>query len=129
MKDCKMINDIDEEGLLLDQLKGARWKVEQIKKEITLLAIDKSEAEYSLEVIEQAIVDYMQGNGLVKFANCTLGQSEVVDIADEKAVPKEYLREKISYEPNKIKIKDERPDANWYSIKERHFIKLTTTQG
>lgn len=111
------ITEHDEEGILIDQLKSARWKLEQIKRQQTKLALDKDLAEHELEVIKQAIIDYMEGNGLVQFANCTLGYSESIDCPDLEAIPDDYIRVKTVKEPNKALIKAAKPQGNWYVVK------------
>jgi hypothetical protein len=48
----------DEESLLLDQLQSARHAVEVAKKVVAAARLKQNQAEYQLEVIEQAVADY-----------------------------------------------------------------------
>lgn len=116
--------NIDEEELFLkDKLNSARHAVELKKQEIRELTLQKNQLEKTLEDTEQAIIDYMQGNGLLATDNFILGRSYSVDIADAEAVPDEYCRIKTVREPNKILIKEVKPQGNWYSITEKFNIR------
>ena len=66
------------------------------------------------------VIAEMQQQGVVKeeltdFVISLKRGAESVDVADEAAVPSEYLR--VKTEVDKAKIKAVRPDANWYAIK------------
>lgn len=109
----------NEEAFLLDRLRSDRHAVEVAGRAITDARLKKAEAEARLEQTEQAVVDYMTANGLIKFANCTLGKSESVDCPDIDAVPEEFIRTKVTKEVNKALIRAARPAGNWYTIAEK----------
>lgn len=116
--------NIDEEELFLkDKLNSARHAVELKKQEIRELTLQKNQLEKTLEDTEQAVIDYMQGNGLLATDNFILGRSYSVDIADAESVPDEYCRIKTVREPNKILIKEVKPQGNWYNITEKFNIR------
>lgn len=112
----------DEEKFLIDQLNGARFALEQHKKAMSALRFEQNALEKRLEKVEEAMVDYMKGNGLVKFSNdkvsISLGKSYVVDVNDIDAVPEEFIRTKVTKEPNKVLIRELKPQGNWYTIVE-----------
>jgi uncharacterized protein YoaH (UPF0181 family) len=71
------------------------------------------------ELRAQVIAD-MQANGVLKeelvdFVISLKRGSESVDIADEAAVPEEYLR--IKKEVDKAKIKAVKPEGNWWVMR------------
>lgn len=112
----------DEESFLIDQLNSARFALEQHKKAMSALRFEQNALEKRLEEAEQAMVDYMKGNGLVKFSNdkviISLRKSYAVDVSDIDAVPEEFIRTKVTKEPNKGLIRELKPQGNWYTIVE-----------
>ena len=121
----------DEEKFLLEQLLGARHGLELHKKETSARRFQQNILEKELEVIEQAVADYMTGNGVKQFeaGHCTItiSETESVDAPDVDAIPEQFVRTKITKEPNKILIKELRPEgANWYSLKQG--FKLTVKE-
>jgi len=125
-----MTND-DEEGFLTQQLLDARHALELFKQESSARKFKQNELEKRLADTEQALLDYVNANGLKQFEvgthKITIGISEVVDCPDIDAIPSQFIREKIVKEPNKILIKELRPaGANWYSIKTNQKITITT---
>lgn len=114
---------LEEEGFLLDQLLGARHALEMHKaKKYTL--------EKRLAEVEQAMLDYMIANGVkamhVGHNRITLGESFSVAVADIEAVPEEFVRIKTTKEPDKMKIRREMPQGNWYNIEKSHKLTVTT---
>jgi len=127
----------DEESLLLDQLQGARHQVEALKKEASALKIKQNQAEHDLGVIEQAVADYMEGNGLLNFnapdgRSCELGKTYAVDVEDITSVPYKYIRLKPAVEEiNKALIQEavKRGElvvagSNWLKMKESNKITI-----
>lgn len=116
------MTNYEEEQLLLDKLLDARHKVQLAKDAVSLARMRQSEAEHALSVIEQAVYDYCDGNGLMKFESMnhtvSYGLSASVDVADPSAVPDEFMRVKTVREPNKQLIAASRPQGNWYVIKQ-----------
>lgn len=106
----------DEEQFLIDKMSSARMAFEAIASEIRALQLKKNVTEHQFDECRQAIIDYMQGNGLVETERLKLGKSESVDIVDENAVPDEFMR--IKKEPNKAAIRAMKPVGNWYTMKE-----------
>lgn len=114
----------EEEKLLTEKLQSARHALKIHKEETSSRKFEQNKLEKELETIEQACVDYMLGNGLLDTENLLLGKSYSVDVPDVDVVPEEFVRVKITKEPNKILIKELKPQGNWYTIKENY--KLTT---
>jgi hypothetical protein len=116
----------DEEHLLIDMLIGTRNSVQRAKKEVEAASAVLRTMEKQLEDVEQAIIDYCEANGVLQFNaehySITVQSRESVDVPDVDAVPEEYTR--IKREPNKILIKEARPQGNWYAIKETKHITL-----
>lgn len=122
-----IMTEQDEEKILIDQLQSKRAKVEKIKAARAALMFDQNEAEHELEQVEQAIIDYMTGNGLLQFANLELGKSYSVDVENIEAVPEKYIRVKTTREVNKALIRAERPEGvNWYTMKESYKLTVKT---
>lgn len=112
----------NEEKFLKDKLQSARHALKLHKDEDNIRKLTKNRLEKELEDIEQSCVDYMKGNGLLSTENFTLGISTSIDVADINAVPEEFLRIKVTKEPNKILIKELNPIGNWYTQTEKEFI-------
>ena len=117
---------IDEEGLLLSELMEIRNRIRVHKEIDNMRKLDKNLLERRLEEAEQAIVDYMEGNGLKQFESghntVTLGYTNSVDIKDVDAVPDEYCRVKTIKEPNKALLTElfkagSLPENNWMAMK------------
>lgn len=124
----------NEEGLLFSELMLARQKLREHKEQDNIRKLEKGQLERRVETMEQAVVDYMTGNGLTQFESgnnrITLGYSTSVDIKDDEAVPDEYCRIKTIKEPNKALLGElfkngTLPETNWMSIKTSP--KLTVT--
>ena len=112
----------DEEAFLLEQLLSARHALEIHKAESSARKFTQNRLEKQLADVEQALLDYVTSNGVEQFETgrhtVTIGQSESVDCPDVEAIPEEYVRTKITREPNKLLIREKRPQgANWYAIK------------
>ena len=112
----------NEEEFLKDKLQSARHALKLHKDEDNIRKLTKNRLDKELEEIEQACVDYMKGNGLLSTENFTLGTSTSIDVTDIDAVPEEFLRVKITKEPNKILIKELKPAGNWYIETHREYI-------
>lgn len=112
----------EEEKRLAGMLVEARAAVKQAKEakkraSDTLADMEQYEAD-----IHQAIIDYMDGNGLLECESFTIRKSYAVDIEDLDAVPEDYLRFKTTTEADKIKIRDHRPAGNWYVMRENKKV-------
>lgn len=111
-----MTNNNDEERMIADQLEGeeALLKSLVIQKNNIAEAIEIQKKK--IEELKQAALDYMQGNGLIDSEHFRISKSERVIVDDVDALPDDYVR--IKREPDKAKIKANRPDANSCSIQE-----------
>jgi hypothetical protein len=114
----------EEENLIIDHLQSARHALELYKAETSARRFKQNQLEKQLEDAERALIDYMLGNGLIKTDRVTLGETESVDAPDADAIPDEYVRVKTVREPNKILIKEVRPDGNWYAITKNYKITI-----
>jgi hypothetical protein len=107
----------DEEKFLINQLTSAREQLLELENLESELKHRKAIAKNHIMVVENAIIDYMQGNGLVETTRFRITQHFAVDVEDESAVPDLYIRIKTTREVNKALIKAEKPSANWYKLK------------
>ncbi len=119
----------EEENMLIDKLQSARHALEMHKKAVSSMRFEQNALEKQLEEIEQSCIDYMTGNGLVETERLRLGTSASVDVPDVDAVPEQFIREKITREPNKILISEAHKSgklsgANWYTIKQSYKLTL-----
>lgn len=118
----------DEEHLLIDMLIGTRNSLERAKAQVAAAKEVQASFEKQLADVEQAIVDYCTANGVLQFSSehhsITLGSSESIDIASIEAVPEEFTRVITKREADKIKIKNTRPQGNWYTIKQSNHVTL-----
>lgn len=116
----------EEELFLTQQLLDARRRLDEHKLENSRRKFQQNQLEFELDAIKQAMVDYCTGNGLKQFNTehytITLSTSESVDAPDVIAIPNDYLR--VRMEPNKEKIRAERPEGNWYTIKETPSVRI-----
>jgi hypothetical protein len=109
----------DEEKFLLEQYESARFALENAAKELAHYTALKRGAEHNLETIRQAIIDYCNGNGLVKTENFSIAKSRAVDITNIESVPEKYIR--LKKEVNKALIKAEGltpENNNWLQFTE-----------
>lgn len=113
-----------EEDFIIDNLQSARRRLEIHKAETSARRFHQNQLEKELEEAERALIDYMLGNGLLKTERVTLGETESVDAPDVEAIPDEYVRVKTVREPNKVLIKEVRPDGNWYCITKNYKITI-----
>jgi len=77
------------------------------------------------------MLKYMDETGQVAFEcgeiKVYYTESEQVDVASPDAVPNEYIREKISREPDKLKIKANAANlqgSNWFAIKKVRNLQI-----
>lgn len=110
----------NEERMIHDQILGAREAVEILRKEATALQFKRNRADKILADAEQAALDYMMGNGIIESENFRIKKTQVVDVGDD--YPDEYAR--IKREPDKRKILANKPEANWYTMKENIHLQL-----
>lgn len=108
----------EEERFIAEQLESARWRVEVAEKEERAAKFKVVQAKAELDVVKQAALDYMKGNGLKECEAFYLKPTYRVDVENIEAVPEEYIRKKVTQEVNKDKIRKERPVGNWYIMKE-----------
>lgn len=117
-----MTND-DEEMMILDQLLDARFVVAGLEKQARTLKSQLDCARSKAETLEQAAIDYMEGNGLLSTDRMRLGHTTSIDVPDVEAIPEKYQR--IKKEANKLLIKQDMGEldgANWFTVKESKFI-------
>lgn len=112
---------MNNEQELIDEVNASRHRVKRIKSLIETMKRKLNVCEQGVVDAEEAYMKFMDDNG-IKESECGeykafIRYSEQVDIADNAAVPDDFLRVKVSKEPNKMLIKELRPQANWYSIK------------
>lgn len=110
----------DEERMIHDQVISARENVERLRKQAMQLQLERNRADKILADCEQAALDYMLGNGIIESENFRIKRTQVVDVLGE--FPDEYAR--IKREPDKRKILANRPQANWYTMKENIHLQL-----
>lgn len=121
----------NEEWQLIANVMDARSRLKLIKDEIALLQIKRAQAEKAEADAEAAYIAFMDECGIEK-SECgsfetSIRFSEQVDIVSPDAVPNDYMREKISREPDKMKIKANAADlkgANWFSIKKVRNLQI-----
>ena len=110
-----------EEQKLIHDAQKADAALKKIKADIAKQQILRNQFETDLDKAKEALLKYMDETGQVAFEcgemKVYYTESEQVDISDNAAVPDDYMRKKVSKEPNKVLIKELRPQANWYSIK------------
>ena len=117
-----MTNDCDEERIIHDQIIAARETVERLRKQAIQLQLERNRAEKILADIEQALLDYAEGNGILESELFKIKFSTIVEVADIAAVPDDYVRTKK--EPDKRKIAAEKPSGNWYVFTEKKHVML-----
>ena len=115
----------EEENFIIDRLQSARHALELHKQETSVRRFKQNQLEKELAEVEQALIDYMLGNGLLKTERVTLGETESVDAPDVDAIPEEFVRVKTVREPNKILIKELRPEGNWWVLKKTYKITIS----
>lgn len=116
------MNVEDEEKFLIDKLLSARHVLKLHKEETGARRLRQNQLEKELADIEQACVDYMTANGLRETSALSISETYSVDVPDVGALPDEFVRVKIIREPNKVLIRELRPDANWYAIKKGYKL-------
>lgn len=115
----------DEENFLIEQYESARQRVFETEETFKEAKFQKDKAARELEEMRQALIDFMEGNGLVSTERLWLSKtvSLSVDIIDVDSVPDEYIR--IKREPNKAAIKALKlPESNWLKYKETTNYRL-----
>lgn len=112
----------EEEKFLIDKLLSARHALKLHKEETSTRRTKQNELEKELADIEQACVDYMTANGLKETSGLSISETYSVDVPDVDALPDEFVRVKTTREPNKTLIRELRPDANWYAIKQGYKL-------
>jgi len=112
--------DKSEEYLIQEYHRTQKAQAEA-KAEMAKMRIEVNVAEKAAAEAEADLVKYMKENGLLSFEH---GQDEFavkdfysVDIADPAAVPDDYMRQKLCREPDKVKIRGERPAGNGYTMR------------
>lgn len=110
----------DEEKMIHDQILSARMEAEVLRKESVALQMKRNRADKFLADAEQAALDYMTGNGIVESECFRIKKTQVVDVLGD--YPDEYAR--IKREPDKRKILANKPEANWYTMKENIHLHL-----
>lgn len=125
-----------DEQKLIDDVNHAKSEVKRIKDLISALQIKRAEAETALEKAEQAYIAFMDECGVVESecgnTKAYITESERVDIQSIEAVPEEYIRTKVSKEPDKVKVKadaDKLKGANWFTITKHRNLQLKATKG
>jgi hypothetical protein len=114
----------EEEDFIIDKLQSARHALELHKQESSARRFTQNQLEKNVQEAEQALIDYLLSNGLLKTERVTLGESEAVDAPDVEAIPEEFVRVKTTREPNKVLIKELRPHGNWYAITKNYKITI-----
>ena len=115
----------DEEKFLLEYLNSCNSALLEYKTKLLDAKNHLAFAEKKAEDAKQAVVDYMQGNGLVEtdYFKISTTTSKSVDITDIDSVPDEYIRTKK--EVNKAAIKALKlPESNWLKYSEKENIRL-----
>ena len=116
-----------DEQRLIDDVNDKKSEVKRIKDLIAMLQIKRAEAETAHDEAEQAYIRFMDDNGVIKSDAAHIIESERVSVPDIAAVPDEYMRTRISKEPDKVKIKadaDKLNGANWFTITRHRNLQL-----
>lgn len=91
-------------------IKNLEAEADAIKNEIDTLAKRKKRLETRANGLRGLLIKSISENGDKEFstARCfaRISERDVTDILDENIIPKEYMREKIKYEPDKTAIKN-----------------------
>jgi len=114
----------EEESLIIDKLQSARHALELHKKECSAMRFKQNQLEKEVDDADRALIDYMLGNGLLKTERVTLGETTAVDAPDVDAIPDQFVRVKTIREPNKVLIKELRPEGNWYSLTKNYKVTI-----
>lgn len=112
----------EEEKFLIDKLLSARHALKLHKEESSYRRFKQNELEKNLETTEQAVIDYMVGNGLKETSGLSISETYSVDAPDVETLPDEFVRVKTVREPNKILIRELKPQGNWYTIKQGYKL-------
>lgn len=118
-----MTND-EEENLIRDQLSTARMAVEAAERAKRQASDNLAVMKENLAQVQQAALDYMKGNGLVECDAFRLRKSYRVNVENIDAVPDEYKRTKTTIEPDKAKIRANKPEGNWYIMEESETVEI-----
>jgi hypothetical protein len=114
----------DEEKFIAEQIASARHELEIYEKAARAARWKVDQQKTALATLTQVALDYMSGNGLTECEAFRVKRSFRVDVESIEAVPAEYLRVKTITEINKEKIRQERPDANWYTMTEHLSVEV-----
>jgi len=91
-------------------IKNLEAEADAIKNEIDALTKRKKRLETRANGLRGLLIKSISENGDKEFstARCfaRISERDVTDILDENIIPKEYMREKIKYEPDKTAIKN-----------------------
>jgi hypothetical protein len=119
-------NDSEEELYLTQQLLDARARLEEHKKESSRRRFEQNELEARVEEAERALFDYCEGNCVTQCHpgpySVSITTAEFVNVSDPDAVPEAFCR--IKREPNKVLIRELRPQGNWYNINSNPSIRI-----
>lgn len=119
---------MEELNIILDQVHAADNQLLYAKDKLTEAKIAKSIAEKRATEARQALVDYMQANGL-KQDECdnfviTLKESVSVDV-DIECCPEEFIRTKTTHEVDKAKIRALKvQESNWLRYIRTPYVEI-----
>lgn len=114
----------DEEKFIASEIAEARYQLELAEKAARAARFEVDRRKAALATLTTVALDYMTGNGLTECNAFKLRRSYRVDVESIEAVPEEYIREKVTREVNKDKIRSEKPDANWYTFVEHLTVEV-----
>lgn len=118
------MNIQDEERFLAECISDAKAKVREAEKAKREAGWALDKAKIHLELSLQNAMDYMKGNGLLECDAFKIRKSYRVNVESIGAVPEEYQRVKTTIEPDKVKIKANKPSGNWYIIEENESVEI-----
>jgi hypothetical protein len=127
-------NSVTEEDFLIDKLFSDRQRLLEHETKSTAIQFElkkeKLKLEKEIKTTEEAFIDFMKGSGIEQTRSAhlkfTLGKSYRVEVESIEAVPEEFIRTKVTKEVDKLKIKNLRPQGNFYTIFEHDKLTITS---
>lgn len=103
-----------------EYLKKLQARIDAMDDAISALKAIKSAAEMAYAETVEEVIKIMLEDGVFEDTYFKIRKSESVEIIGD--IPLEYS--KATWTPDKVKIKKELPQANWYIIKTNHNLKV-----
>lgn len=97
---------MSEEKLIMEQIWKARADVLELNGKFLDAKTALNIAIKRCDDAEQAMIDFMEGNGIVKTEEASLSYTKSCNVIDVDAVPEQFIRVRTVKEPNKILINE-----------------------